>query len=82
MFMDPSALQKFRNSEGWKAGVDGSVCQPRNATFTITHLRTDRGGTPLEFGARFSMRCEGGTRTGRIGWRAGDRTKRAPWIDP
>jgi lipid-binding SYLF domain-containing protein len=25
LFMDPSALQKFRNSEGWKAGVDGSV---------------------------------------------------------
>ena len=23
--MDPAALKKFRTSEGWKAGVDGSV---------------------------------------------------------
>ncbi len=71
-----------RNSPEIEAGVDGLVCQPRNATFTITHLRTNRGGNPIEFGARFRMRCENGTRTGSIGWRAGDRTKRAPWIDP
>jgi lipid-binding SYLF domain-containing protein len=25
MFMDAGALQKFRDSEGWKAGVDGSI---------------------------------------------------------
>jgi lipid-binding SYLF domain-containing protein len=25
MFMDGGALQKFRDSEGWKAGVDGSI---------------------------------------------------------
>ncbi len=25
LFMNPKVLQKFRNSEGWKAGVDGSV---------------------------------------------------------
>jgi len=25
MFMEPAALKKFRDSEGWKAGVDGSV---------------------------------------------------------
>ncbi len=25
LFMTPGALSKFRNSEGWKAGVDGSV---------------------------------------------------------
>ncbi|HUX24406.1 MAG TPA: YSC84-related protein [Burkholderiales bacterium] len=25
LFMNPSALQKFRRSKGWKAGVDGSV---------------------------------------------------------
>lgn len=25
MFMEPGALEKFRKSEGWKAGVDGSV---------------------------------------------------------
>lgn len=25
LFMDAEALQKFRNSQGWKAGVDGSV---------------------------------------------------------
>lgn len=25
LFMNPSELQKFRDSEGWKAGVDGSV---------------------------------------------------------
>lgn len=65
-----------------QAGVDGIVCQPRSATFTITHLRTDRNGGPLEFGARFRMRCEGGTRTGSVGWRAGGPATRAPWIDP
>lgn len=25
MFMNPEALEKFRNSDGWEAGVDGSV---------------------------------------------------------
>lgn len=25
LFMEPSALKAFRNSEGWKVGVDGSV---------------------------------------------------------
>jgi lipid-binding SYLF domain-containing protein len=25
LFMEPAALKKFRDSEGWKAGVDGSV---------------------------------------------------------
>ena len=25
MFMTPSALQEFRDSEGWEAGVDGSI---------------------------------------------------------
>jgi hypothetical protein len=65
-----------------EAGVDGLVCQPRSASFTITHLRTARNGAPLEFGARFRMRCENGTRTGSVGWRAGDRAPRAPWIDP
>ena len=25
LFMEPSALKSFRNSEGWKVGVDGSV---------------------------------------------------------
>ena len=25
LFMNPKVLDKFRNSEGWKAGVDGSV---------------------------------------------------------
>lgn len=25
LFMNPDALAKFRNSQGWKAGVDGSV---------------------------------------------------------
>ena len=25
LFMEPEALEKFRNSDGWEAGVDGSV---------------------------------------------------------
>lgn len=25
LFMDPSSLKRFRNSDGWEAGVDGSV---------------------------------------------------------
>lgn len=25
LFMEPSALKRFRNSDGWEAGVDGSV---------------------------------------------------------
>lgn len=75
-------LSTRRDSPELEAGADGLVCQPRSGSFTITHLRLDRAGSPLEVGARFRMRCENGTRTGSIGWRAGDRTERASWIDP
>lgn len=66
-------------------GGSGRGCGHSNGSFEIEQIRFDRRGDRLlrNFAASFVQHCEGGEPAlrGRIDFRAGDRTKPAPWME-